>query len=262
LGAGPAFAVAGLAAYVLTNGGYFGSWRLGLGPDRDLGRSAGYGLLASLALIGLAVAVGILAFLLVGLLGGVGALIVALLVVPLFAAFYGVMVAMMGVGMLLMGLLVLLFGAALGNLGGGFGNGGSIAGAFGLLVVVPLGLFILWLTARLSCVAPAMASQGGFNLLHALGESWRLTGRAQLRIMLYLALVGTLFGIVYLLFAGAMAANVGMSAARGDIASFGIGTLVFGALISIVTAYVSVIVPAGIYRSLQPDVDASAAVFE
>ncbi|HEY0014236.1 MAG TPA: hypothetical protein VGB79_15440 [Allosphingosinicella sp.] len=260
VGAGIAAVLAGLAGYVLTTGGYFGSWRLGLGRDADLGRSITYGLIAGLAVVGLAFAVGLVAFLLVQLLGWAGGLLIMLLVLPLFTAFYAVTVGMIGTGMILMGILTLLFGAAISSANAAFGGLG--AGMVGVAIMVPLGLLFLWLAARLCCVTPAMASRGSLNVLQGLGESWSLTGPVQVRIMLYLALVGVIFGLVYLVFAFVMAASVGMSMAGGGVPTMGIGMLIFATLLGILTAYVSVLVPAGIYRALQPDVDASAAVFE
>jgi membrane-anchored glycerophosphoryl diester phosphodiesterase (GDPDase) len=128
--------------------------------------------------------------------------------------------------------------------------------------MVPLGLLFLWLGARFSCATPAMASRGSLNFLEAVRESWHVTAPRQGRIMLYLALVGLLFGLVYLIFAGIFAAAVGVTLASGGVPSMGIGTILLGIAMGVLMAYVSVLVPAGIYRAAAPDVDASAAVFE
>ena len=262
VGGSLAMVAALIAVYVLTTGGYFASWRLGLGRDADLGRSAGYGLVAGLAVVGVFFAIGLIGFALIQVLGWVGGLLLALIILPLFIAFYSVLFGMTGIAMVLMGLFMLLFGAAAGTMNSEMGAMSAGFAGVGAIIMVPLGLLFLWLAARFSCATPAMSSRGSLNFLEAVRESWHVTAPRQGRIMLYLALVGLLFGLVYLIFAGILAAAVGVSLASGGAPSFGIGTILITVAMGVLMAYVSVLVPAGIYRAAQPDVDASAAVFE
>lgn len=264
-GGGLAAVAASVFGYLLTTGGYFGSWRLGLDREVSVGGAVNYGLAAGLAIVGIAFAVGIVSFAIAQAVGPLWGLLAVLIAFPLLIGFYNVMGAMIGVAMVLMGLLVLVFGAAGNGINPGIGNFRVSGGGVGSAVLVPLGLLFLWLAARLSCVAPAMASRASLNFVEASGISWRLTGRAQVRIMVWLALVGFVFGLIYMIFAVVMAASLRASFESGGLAaigSVGIGAILFAMLMGVVSAYLSALVPAGIYRALQPDVDASAAVFE
>jgi hypothetical protein len=262
IGGSLATVAAMVAGYVLTTGGYFASWRLGLNRDAELGGAVTYGLFAGLAVVGAFFAIGLVGYALVQVLGWFGGLLALLIAMPLFIAFYSVLFGMMGIGMVLMGLFMLLFGAAAGSMNpamGGYGAG--VAGA-GAVIMVPLGLLFLWLAARFCCATPAMASRGSLDFLEGVRESWHVTAPRQGRIMLYLALVGLLIGLVYLIFAGVFAAAVGVSLAGGGAPSIGFGAVLLTIVMGMALAYVSVLIPAGIYRAVQPDVDASAAVFE
>jgi hypothetical protein len=259
LGTGLGTVLAVLAVYALTVGGYLGSLRLGLGRDAELGRSATYGMIAGLAVVGLAFAVGLAAVVLIQLLGWIAGLLIMLVLLPLFAAFFAVSIGMVAAAMIVTGTLILIFVVLMTGTDSPFGG----ASLFAVAVMVPAGLVALWATARLCCTTPAMACRESLNLIEALRESWRLTGNAQLRIMLYLAIVGLILGLVYVILVFAMTSSVGAAAGRaGAGASARIGIFIFSSVAAILSAYISVLVPAGIYRALQPDVDASAAVFE
>lgn len=254
-------AIAMLVSYVLQTAGYFGSWRLGLNRDTDVGGAAAYGLVAGILVVVLLIFGAIAAFLLTRVLGGLAVLVLVLLMLPLLAAFYSLIVAMMCIGMLFAGVIMAVFGAALGSAfasaPGAFG-----AGAVGVALIIGVSLLMLWLTARFCCVTSVLADRGNYNVFGALGESWRLTGRSQGMIMLYLSLVGLVLGVIFLLLSGLLAFGAVASMGSGGAPQMGAGLLVFTIVMGVAFAYVSVLVPAGIYRALRPDVDASASVFD
>lgn len=256
---GVAMLAAMAIGYIFQTGGYFGSWRLGL-ARAELGGAIAYGLTAGVLVVLVAGAIGAVGFGLGQALGFVGVLLLLLIVLPLLASLYSLIVAMMAVLMLFAGLMAAIFGAALVR--GNFGSGAFGAGIVGAIVVAGLALLLLWLAARFSCTTSVMASRADFNLFGALGESWRLTGRAQGRIMLYLALVGTVFGIVLFLFTSVVVAGAMRGIGGGGVQPFAVGAILASIALSVFMAYVSVLVPAGIFRALQPDADASAAVFD
>ena len=258
LGGGALIAVMALG-YVLQTGSYFGSWRIGLAREESLGGAIVYGLLAGLVVIlGLA-AVGAVGAVLAQAIGGIAFLLLAIVFLPAFAALYTVMMAMMAVGMFLAILIGLLFGASLGM--SAMTPDMMGAGVVGLVVVLLIMLLFLWLAARFSCTTSAMADSKSVNFVAGLGESWRLTSGNQLRIMLYLALVGVLLGLVFLAYISVLGASMASGLAGGGAPEIGIGALVVGILFGIGAAYVGVLIPAGIYRSLRDDSEESAAVF-
>lgn len=268
--AGPGAAAGGLAiivalvSYVLQTGSYLASWRLGLDPGASTGGAIGYGLLAGF--------IAVLAQLLAG--AGLGFAVYALdmlpgfailaglaLFVPLLALaaiFYTTLVALLAVAVGLLLVLMILFGTAMGNAGFAATLFGGGSGLVVVALIVACGV-ALWLSARLGCAAPVMAERHSFNLIAAVRESWALTDEDQWRIMAYLALVGLALAVaifVLALIVGVGAANVlsAGSAPGASVATIVALVLIAGAAI----AFLSVAIPAGIYRALSRSIEAVA----
>lgn len=245
--------------YVLQLGSYFASWRIGLRNDATLGGALAYGMGTALVyVIGFGILFAVLGALLVGAVGGLGALVLMLLFLPVMAALYTVMTALVAVGLAVGGLLVMLFGAALGIAQPG---GIPAAGLLGLVIFLAIGLLLLWAAARFSCAAPAMADEGQMNLVGALGESWRLTAEKQWRIVGHLFVVGLVVGLLAIAFWGIVGASTFSAIRSGRPPELGAGAMVGSFLFSVALTYVSVLVPAGIYRTLRSESDATAEVF-
>jgi hypothetical protein len=245
--------------YVIQLGSYFASWRIGLRTDATLGSAIGYGMATALLdVIALGILFVALGTALVGGLGPIGMLIVMLLLLPVFAALYTVMTALLAVVLAIGFLLMMLFGAALGL---AQSSGMAGAGAIGLVICLVIGLLLLWAAARFSCAAPAMAEAGHMNLFGALGQSWRLTADDQWRIVGHLFLVGLVVGLLAALFWGIIGASTFASLQAGQPPELGAGMILGSVIFSVAIAYLSVLVPAGIYRALRPDSEAAAEVF-
>lgn len=247
--------------YVFQTGAYFGSWRLGLTRGTDVGGAIGYGLAVGVGVVLLGIVIAAITFALFQVLGAWALLVLVILLLPLFAALYSLMIAIMCVMMLFAAVIAGVFGAALGSAAP---TSEILAGGLvGAVIMILLALFFLWVTARFCCTAPAMAHRGSFNFVEALGESWQITSRSQGSIMLYYVVVGLALGVFFLIF-GVLIAAVAMGgmAAGAGAPQIGIGAIVMSVLMSVVLGYISVLIPAGIYRALQPDIDASAAVFD
>lgn len=205
--------VLGLLNYVLQTGSYFASWRIGLTNGAEpLGSALGYGLIASLPILGLL-------FVIITIFGIIG-----------FLLFGGALMTMMG---------------------GGQPSPESIAtGGVTMLLLFPVFLFLaLWLGARFCCTGPIMADQRSYNIIGALGGSWRMTAASQWKIMGYFVLIGIILSVLVMIVG--MVAGVSMFAA-GGVPSAGsmVGLVVGVILLSIPMAYLQVAVPAGIYRAL------------
>lgn len=201
----------GLLGYILQSGSYFASWRLGLLPGKEtIGSALGYGLVAALPVLLVTVAF----ILVIGILAGI------------------------------------IFGASLFPLlTGGAPSEGQAAGA-GLMIMLGVPLFLLlmlWLSARFCCMGPVMAHGRSFNPLTALGESWRMTAASQWKLMGYFVLLAIVVMVLAMIFG--MIAGVGAIAGGQDGTGLVFG-LVVGSLMGIPIAYLSVAVPAGIYKAL------------
>jgi len=105
-----------------------------------------------------------------------------------------------------------------------------------------------------------MADRGSFNLIAAARDSWRLTWEEQFGILRYLALIG--FVLAVLLIGAAVAAGAGMASLVGQDSAptLQIGAIVGRFIVGIPIAFLTVLVPAGIYRQLT-QADLSAEVF-
>lgn len=245
--------VATLGGYLLQLVSYFGSWRLGLGERGSVAGSALYGLVA-----GLAVAIGVGACLIVFALAinplpqhgvPVPAILLGAIVFPIvFALIYTAMAALVAVGVLLVLVTAMLLGMASGQMG----LAATMVGGSGLVVVmlILLAALMLWLAARFSCATCVMADRRSVNMFGAIAASWRLTWEEQWRIMGYLALIG--FGLALIIFFGSLAAGYGIASTFGDSEApeLGIGATVIGVALGIPFAFLTVMIPAGIYREL------------
>jgi hypothetical protein len=249
---GPATAIVLAANYVLQSCALFTVLRLGLDARETLGRALGYGIVASLVTSGTVAVLVAIALMIASLASGPSQglpfLIFAVLVpiVVAVAAYSTVIAAAVGTGLTLILVTMMVLGATTGNVGfaATWAGGGS-----GLMVVLLLLLSaaMVWAAARLSCAAAYMSDHRSLNVIAAVRASWELTWEEQGRITLYLALVG--FGFVLLL-AGALVAAGGSMAALENVVTpdqVGIGARILGFLVGIPLAYLTVLVPAGIY---------------
>jgi hypothetical protein len=249
---GTIFGLAVIAGYVLQIGSYFGSWRLGLGAGENVAAAAIYGLIVALLLVvGFMLVLGLLGFLAMQGSTILGTILVALAFMLLIMTLYTVMAILFIVGMFLMLVLTMIFGAAMGQAGvaAAFFGGGSGAVVVVFLVILAV---LLWLTARLSCTASVLASRRGFNLFGAMAESFRLTVEDQIKITGYLALIGLVLSIIAFVGAIVVGASVvaSMGTAGASAPSLGMGAMILGLIVGIPFAYLTVLVPGGIYREL------------
>ena len=254
--AGPLF----LIGFWLQTGSFFASWRLGFARGATLRGALLFGILAGLMVcIGFFVLViGISA--LFGLIAvPVGALALLVAFVALFGLAWTSFAALFAVGVCLFFVLALVFGTAMGDVtyaatlvgGGGYVWTILVAGAF----------VLLWLAARFSCTAVLMAEAGSYNLVRAMRESWSLTWDDEWRITRYLGLIGLATALLSIGDLAAAGATRGAAVAAGGNATGMIVPTLLLILLWIPLSYLSVLVPAGIYRELVPADVATAEVF-
>ena len=249
--------------YVLQTASYFASWRLGFGGDRPLAGALLYGLVAGLLAVAVIAGVGILATMVARWAGFSGTPFLAMLTVliPLimvFALFYTMLAALFAAAVSLMLVLAMVFGMATGQLGLAatlVGGSGGIAVLFLVLSGV-----LMWLAARLSCATSVMADRKSFNPIAAIRESWRLTWDEQWAILRYLALIGFALAVVILGVAVAAGASATALLQREAQPALQAGAIVLRLAAAIPLAFLTVLVPAGIYRELTRST-ASAEVF-
>ncbi len=202
----------GIVNYVLQTGSYFASWRIGLtNGGEPVGAALGYGMIASLPVLLLAVVV----VLLLGIIG------------------------------------FLFFGSALTTLASGGEPSSSALMGIGVafFLIAPLFLlFLVWLAARLCCTGPYMADQRSYNVLAALGASWRMTAASQWKIFAYFILLGVALIVIFMI----LGMIVGVSLLAGGAPGTGsmLGLIIGAILLSVPMAYLQVGVPAGLYRAL------------
>lgn len=242
-----------LLSYVLQMGSYFSSWRMGLGREESLAGAIVYGIVcAVLAIIAFFLLVMLVAVIVAQAVqsgGGAMAFLGLLLAVPmliLMAALYSVVMAAVAVGLFLMLLIALAFGASMGAANPALAMAGG--GGFALLIALAIVALLFWMAVRFSCTTSVMADRKSFNLFAGLAESWRLTGPNQLRIMAYLGLLGIILCVALVVVLMVVGASMmgGMAGGQAPTAGMVIMLLVIG----IPFAYLTVLVPAGIYREL------------
>jgi len=251
-----------LGGYVLQIGSYFASWRLGFGGSP--GGALLYGLIAGAAML-LVVAVA-------RTLGEYASRLVATPdtwflavtfflapLIPVMTALFVAQAVMVAGVVLLMLSVAMIVGAATGALGTAatlVGGDGSIA----VLLLVLSGVSF-WLAARLSCVAPLLASGRSLNLVAAVRESWRMTLEDQAAITRYLFLVGAAMALAVI--GAAVATGAWYSAIpRGGVGfTYDTATMLHRTGLAVPFAFLTVMIPAGIYRLLTVD-EISAEVFD
>ncbi|MCU0729094.1 MAG: hypothetical protein MUF41_03185 [Sphingopyxis sp.] len=206
----PALLAAILLAGILTSTAQFAALRLGLLPGReDVGSAVGYGVGAAVLYLLLWMVVGFAATLILGLIFG-------------------------------------LLGAGAMFTGGG--SAASAAGTIGIIVLLLLVVVLplmLWLSARLSVAAPAMAEARSINPLYGLAQSWRLTRDDQWPIVGFI-LVMLVALIVVAMVLGVIAGGIGL------IVGGTTGSFISSTLSGIPQGMISVAFSAGIYRALVP----------
>lgn len=251
MGLGSAAAlVLAAAGWLLQSTGYFASWRLGFSRGAGAASAGLFGLVAALVTVA-ASALFVVALAMAG--AAVAESVAWLAVIFAFgiigAALFTLMAAVVAVGLALVLLVTMAIGVSTGNMGLAATIAGGGSGFVVVLLVVFCGI-VLWLSARLSCTCPIMAERNSYNLFAAAAASWRLTWEEQFRIMGYLALIGLVVAVT----AAAIGIAAGMSIASGILAApaseAGLGPLVAGLVIGIPAAFLTVLVPAGIYREL------------
>lgn len=253
--------VVGLS-WLLQTASYFSSLRVGL-AEAPLGRALPYGLAA-----------GLIALLFIGLVlspamfaaieaGSAGAPVLAMLafLIPLlmvFAIFYTVLTTLVAASISLVLVVAMVFGTARGNVG----LAATLVGGDGGVVVLLLAIsaVTIWLAARLSCTTALMADRRSLNPIGAIRELWRLTWEEQWAIMRYLALIG--FGFAVVLVGAMVVIGAGTSAFLQEDAETAsqTGGILLGVASVVPLAFLSVMVPAGIYRELSGG-EVSADVF-
>jgi hypothetical protein len=256
---GATFLVVGIINYTLQTGSYFGSWRLGFGEGETLPGAVIYGLIVGVLVIVAFVVIGVVVVLLAQASPVVGLILMAVILLPLFAALYTVLAAVVAIAMFLVLLIMLAFGANMGASNPGFAMMGG--GGLALLIMLAIVVVLFWLAARFSCATSVMADRKTFNPMVGITESWRLTSANQWRIMAYLALLGVVLLVLFFLVAAILGAGMMAGLQSGNAPQVGIGSMIMGMIVSIPLAYLVVLVPAGIYRELGGDSEASAKVF-
>lgn len=263
--AGLIFLVVTLATYILQIGSYFGSWRLGLGAGESVAGALVFGLIAGVLAVVAFIALFLVFALVANAVGnsaGVAIVLIILFLIPLAvlaAILFTVVMALICVGFLLGLLIALAFGAgslsqvnpSLEMLGGG---------AVVVLVMMIVIALLFWVTARFSCVTCYMAQRKTYNLIEAMGASWRMTAADQWRILAYLALLGVVLLVIFFLLGMIGMASMMGGMTGGGVPQVGMGMVIFGLIIAVPFAYLTVLVPAGIYRELTGSAD-SAQVF-
>lgn len=204
-----------IIGYILQMGSYFASWRIGLTNGAEpLGSAVAFGVVAALPVLLLVIVVGI---------------------VFALAAF------------------MIFGGAMMPFMGGGQPNESALAGmGIAMLFLVPaMMVLIVWLGARLCCTGPVMAERRSYNILSAMGESWRMTAASQWKIFAYFVLLGIALIVIFMILGmiGAASMMAGGASSTGAVAGILIGSL----LVGIPLAYLQVGVPAGIFRALGGD---------
>jgi hypothetical protein len=249
-----------IVGFVLQTAAFFASWRLGLGRGETLAGALLYGLLVgvlgSLAAGLFLVAIG---FVFAKITPLVAAAAVLVAFVPLFGLLWTAFSALLAALICMMFLLVLAVGARMGDMT----YAATVVGGSGFVwtLLVAAAFVLLWLASRFSCTAVLMAERKSLNIWVAMRESWSLTWDDEWRITRYLALLGLVmavgFAVISVLAPFAVART--LVTANGQVVIAVAGAFLFMLYLPLV--YLSVMVPAGIYRALSPADVARAEVF-
>lgn len=245
-GMGIGLLIGSIIGYVLQFGSYFASWRVGFGPDgKDLADGLRFGFIAAGVFVGLM----ILLFILIGILAFATTpwIIVplALLLVVFFTIIYPALFGFFAIIFLLVGAFGGYALAGLAPMMGGDSGGGGIA----ILMFLFFGAFYLWLAARLCCTAPAMADKNDYLPFNAMKRSWALTAEGQWRIVGYFLLIGVVLFVIALILGLVVGSSFQSMLMGGGTPGVGM-IVVLTVLVSIPVAYLTVAIPAGIYRTV------------
>jgi hypothetical protein len=241
-------------SHLLQAGSYFASLRFGFDAQRTPAGAVAWGLAAGIAATLIIAAAYVLAF-----FGGwaflmpetvvLAIIFFALPLVVVYALFFLAGAIMAAATIIVLLAFLFVYGAIQGYpdlVLIPFGGSGLI-----VVVMLVLSYLLFWLAARFSCVLPLMAERGDLNVFTAIAESWRLTWEEQWRITRYIALVG--FGIALAVIGISLAVGVSTGELmRGGTLGVegGTGELVLRFVFGIPIAFLSVMLPAGIYRRL------------
>lgn len=258
----PLFLLAIALSHVLQVGSYLASLRFGLTGAEAPGGAVGYGLGAGFMatiVVAIGYAIAIFGAPAVADSGSIELVLIVLMLPLIFVySLFFISLAAIAAASIILSLVINLIMAAV--------NGYPISIVFsggGIIIVMLLmsGL-LFWLAARFSCVTAVMAQRGTPNVFEAIGESWRMTADDQLAIMRYLALIG--FGVAAVIIGLQLAVVGGGAGGLGQGGGIGLGStgeLVLRTLLGIPVAFLSVILPAGIYQQLTGE-ETPTEVFE
>lgn len=253
----PVFLLTIAIAHVLQVGSYFAALRFGFTgahePVGPIGYGLGAGFVATL-LVAIGYAIAIFMTPAVATSGSmeITMLVLMLPLVIVYSLFF-ISQAIMAGATLLLSLVYALLIAAL--------NGYPVGGGGLIVILLLMSALLFWLAARFSCVTAVMAQRGSPDVFAAIGESWRMTSDEQWPITRYLALIGFGVALVVIGISLAVGASTG-GLQQGGLGLGGSGELVLRLLFGIPMAFLSVILPAGIYRQLSGEGELSAEVFE
>ena len=245
-GMGVVLFVVSLISYVLQFGSYFCSWRLGFsGNADDLAGGLRYGSIAGGALVALLIAVAIVAALIAFAVSPWLAFPFILAVLLIFMILYP---ALFGFFAILLLVIAAISSFAFNSMP--MTGAAAMAGSgFAILLFLAVGFLMLWLAARLSCTAPAMADSGNILPFDAMKRSWLMTSQGQWRIVGYFLLIGVCLIVLDLVVVLLVGASFQSMMKGGAAPGFGV-LIVTTLFIGIPMAYFTVAIPAGIYRAL------------
>lgn len=251
--------------HVLQAGSYFASLRFGFDAARAPAGAVTYGLTAgfiAMLVIALGYAVAFFAgqALLMPETVVVAMFVLALPLVVVYALFFVAAAVMAAASIIVILVFLFVYGAVMGYPElplMAFGGSGAI-----VVAMLLLSYLLFWLAARFSCVMPLMAERGDVNVFAAIRDSWRMTWEEQWAITRYLALVGFGIALVVVGISLAIGAGTGGLMEGGALGVQGAaGELVLRLLFGIPLAFLTVMLPAGIYRRLT-DEETPSEIFE
>ena len=252
-------------AHLLQAGSYFASLRFGFTGAREPVGPLGFGLAAGFVAT-LIIAVGYCASLF-GFWGLAApgtveiAIIVLMLPLMLVYALFFISAAIMGAATII-GMLLFLF--IYGAIQGYPEAAAAAFGGSGVVTVIMLVLsgLLFWLAARFSCVTALMAQRGSLNVFAAIRDSWRMTADEQGGITGYLVLIGFATGLIVVGISLLIGVGTGgLMQGNRNLGMDGTAELVLRFVFGIPLAFLSVMLPAGIYRQLVGE-DTPTEIFE
>ena len=259
----PIFILALALGHILQAGSYFAALRFGFSRGGSPVAAIAWGLAAGL-IVTLVVAAGYL----VAIFGAqaiaspgtfIFAIIILMLPLVVVYSMFFISQAAMAAASIILGLVFALIVSGLGAMSGdSLSNGGFLT----VIIMLVMSALLFWLSARFSCVTPLMAERENLNVFAAIGESWRMTAEEQGPITRYLMVVG--FGVAIIVIGISLAVGASTGAFQQGRPALGLdttGELVLRFVFGIPIAFLSVMLPAGIYRRLVGE-EAPTEVFD